>query len=310
MISRWMFQTGRSRAPLIVGLIGACSAACLATSVARAQAGGSEGEGETRPNAQTAMSGGGMTEGRQLDDARARDHFLIATRYYDEGRFAEAAAQFEEAYDLSRRPELLYNAYIAFRDAHNSSGAARMLELYLSRVPDAPDRVNLEARLTQLRRAIEEEERSQRDLESATANAMAERARAEEEARRRAEAEAQPEVWPWVIFGVGAAAAIAGGIVGGVALADTNALLDDCTDGRCRMDQANLDEARDGAKGIALAADLLMFGGGAVAVTGLILGLIFGLPRTPEAESADAAAAEAVLDCGPLYCGGRVQGRF
>ncbi len=271
-----------------------------------------EADEEAHPNMAEAMSGGGMTEDRQLDDARAREHFQIATRYYDEGRFIEAATQFEEAFGLSDRPELLYNAYIAYRDAHRPSDAARTLELYLQRTPEAPDRVNLEARLQELRRAVAEEERNQQQLESAQAAADAERARAEAEARRAAEAEAQPEVWPWIILGVGAATAIAGGVVAGIALNDSNALRSLCTDEdppRCTVSsQENLDEQRDAAKSLALAADILMFGGGAIAVAGLILGLTVGLPGG--AEPAEEGDVQASVECGPGYCGASVRGAF
>ena len=134
-------------------------------------------DGDDHQTAEQAMQGGGMTSDHELDDARAREHFTIATRYYDEGRFIEAAQQFEEAYELSGRPELQYNAYIAYREAHQSRRAAAMLRGYLAAVPNAPDRVNLQARLEELERVIEQDEaRTQRLTD-------AER-RAEEEARR------------------------------------------------------------------------------------------------------------------------------
>lgn len=268
--------------------------------------------GGTRPNAAEAMQGGGMTEDRQLDDARAREHFQIATRYYDEGRFREAAAQFEEAFQLSRRGELLYNAYIAYRDAHEPEEAARTLEMYLDNTPDAPDRVNLQARLEELRRAVAEEQQSAEDLERANAAAEAERQRAEAEAARAAEAEAQPEVWPWIILGVGAAAAIAGGIVGGLALSDSSAILDTCGEnGFCRVSSAeNLNEMRDGAKNLALAADIMLFGGGAIALTGLILGLTVGLGGGGDDSDDGDADVEASAQCGPGYCGAQLRGTF
>lgn len=279
---------------------------CLASAPAVAQE--QEEEQGQRQNMQEAMQGGGMTEGRQLDDERAREHFRIATAYYDEGRFREAAAQFEEAYELSRRPELLYNAYIAYRDAHETADAARTLESFLAESPDAPDRVNLQARLEELRRAVAEEEAEQERLATAQAQAEAERRRAEAEAARAAQAESQPEIWPWIILGVGGATAIAGAVVAGLALNDANALLEMCTDTRCMVSsQENLDEMRNEAKNLALAADIMLFGGGAIAVTGLILGLALGLPGGG-GETAD--EPQATLECGPGFCGGRLRGSF
>lgn len=249
---------------------------------------------ESSPNAEQAMQGGGMTDERQLDDARAREHYIIGTRYYDEGRFVEAATQFEEAFQLSGRPELQYNAYIAYRDAHQARRAAQMLRGYLEAVADAPDRVNLEARLAELERAIALEEEQSQQLTEAQRRAQEEAQRAAEEAAARRQAEAEPEVWPWVILGVGGAAAIAGAVVGGLALSDAMALRADCDqDGRC-VPSTNLVARRSDATNLAVASDLLLFGGGAVAVTGLILGLVFGLGGS--AEEAPAASAFCTSD--------------
>lgn len=67
------------------------------------------------------MQGGGMTDQRQLADEQARAHFRVGQSMYDAGRFAEAAHEFEEAFRLSQRSELLFNAYVAFRDADRKS---------------------------------------------------------------------------------------------------------------------------------------------------------------------------------------------
>src|SRR5690606_29361700 len=106
-----------------------------------------------RAEAQTAPGGRGgesmsqatTTEGDMNDD-RARGAFRLGRQYYAQGRFAEAAAEFERAYGLSGRGELLFNAYLAYRDARDDESAARTLRGYLAEVPDAPDRPHLEAR--------------------------------------------------------------------------------------------------------------------------------------------------------------------
>jgi len=230
--------------------------------------------------AEQAMQGGGMTNDRELDDARAREHFQIATRYYDEGRFIEAARQFEEAFELSGRPELQYNAYIAYREAHQNRRAAAALEGYLDNVPNAPDRVNLEARLEELRRVIAQEEAQAEQLTEAERRAQEEAQRAEQEARARREAEAAPEAWPWVILGVGGATAIAGAIVSGIALSEATALRGECDTTvdppLCRPD-VGLEDRRSEIQTQALVGDVLLFGGITVAAVGLILSLVFGL---------------------------------
>ena len=261
-------------------------------------------------SAQEAMQGGGFTEERQLDDARAREHFRIATSYYDEGRFREAAAQFTEAFELSQRAELLYNAYIAFREAHQSREAANALSTYLDRVPDAPDRVNLTARLEELHRAVAEQEAQEAQLAQAQADAEAAQQRADEEARARQQAEASPEAWPWVILGVGAATAIAGAVIGAIALAEAQGLVDECSNGLCPPD-IGLDERRDDATRFANIADALLIGGGVVAATGLVLGLVFGLGgSSSDGGSSDDTQPTASVGCDGHGCTAVVRGRF
>ena len=264
-------------------------------------------------DAQEAMQGGGMTNDGELDDARAREHFQIATRYYDEGRFIDAAEQFEEAFQLSGRAELQYNAYIAYREAHQSRRAAAMLEGYLRMVPDAPDRVNLEARLEELRRAIAQEEQQQQQLTDAEQRAADEAARAAEEARGRREAEAAPEAWPWVVFGVGAAAAIAGAVLAGLAYSDATTLRGECDAAELCLPQTNFAERRDDIRTFALVGDVLLFGGGGVALAGLILGLVFGLGGSSddgESEGGETDTPEVSATCTGVGCYGTIGGTF
>ena len=48
-------------------------------------------------------------------DMEARQHFMIGKTLYDAGRFQQAAEEFDSAYQLSKRPQLLYNVYVAHR---------------------------------------------------------------------------------------------------------------------------------------------------------------------------------------------------
>src|SRR5262245_26705132 len=82
-----------------------------------------------------------------MTDQQARGHFRLGRELYSQGRFADAAKEFEIAYGLSGRGSLLYNVYLAYRDAQDTVNAARALRGYLTAVADAPDRPHLEARL-------------------------------------------------------------------------------------------------------------------------------------------------------------------
>ena len=86
------------------------------------------------------------------DESEARMHFRVGRAYYDSGRFLEAAHEFEEAYRQSDRPQLLYNIFVAYRDAGRLQEAMEALRRYLELVPDAENRDQLTARLAAMER--------------------------------------------------------------------------------------------------------------------------------------------------------------
>lgn len=93
-------------------------------------------------------------------DEEARVHFRVGRAYYDSGRFAEAATEFEAAYRMSNRAQLLYNIFVAHRDAGNLGPAIDALRRYLDLVPNADDRDQLRARLSSMERLYLEQNAS------------------------------------------------------------------------------------------------------------------------------------------------------
>jgi tetratricopeptide (TPR) repeat protein len=73
----------------------------------------------------------------ELSEARRR--FVLGTGYYDAGRYAAAAREFEAAYLLSGRAALLFNIARAEQRAGEDARAIAWLKRYLAEVPDAPD---------------------------------------------------------------------------------------------------------------------------------------------------------------------------
>ena len=63
----------------------------------------------------------------------ARVHFQLGRVNYDAGRFEDAAREFWRAWELSERPLLLYNVFLARRDMGDLEGAAEALSMYLER---------------------------------------------------------------------------------------------------------------------------------------------------------------------------------
>lgn len=240
------------------------------------------------------MQNGGMTEERDLSDQQARIHFRAGRGLYDAGRFQQAAEEFEMAYRLSQRPELLFNAYVAFRDANDLEGAVRSLGAYLDQVEEVPDRVNLEARLRSMSLALDDQRAREAELE-------AERNRPEPTTPPPAD---ESVFWPWIVMGVGAAAAIAGVVTGALALTDADSLVHDCPNDVCQG-SIPLDDRRSAIHSLGIATDVLLFGGGAIAVTGLILGIVLNSGGSGAAEQPAVSAM-----CGPTGCAATLRARF
>mgnify|MGYP002381417454 CR=1 FL=1 len=81
------------------------------------------------------------------NDRAARDHFNLGRASFSQGDFATAAREFSQAYELSRRPQLLYNIGTSYERLHNWEEANLALTRYLELVPDASDRAEVQARI-------------------------------------------------------------------------------------------------------------------------------------------------------------------
>jgi len=90
-----------------------------------------------------------------IDDleAEARMRFRLARRYYETGRFADAAREFEGLHELTGLPRTLYNAYLAHREAGDLEAARRALVRYIPEAP-AASRDAAIARLETLERLL------------------------------------------------------------------------------------------------------------------------------------------------------------
>jgi tetratricopeptide (TPR) repeat protein len=280
---------------LLAHIVGVVAVLASAGPVA-AQAGA--GEQESMDQATTRES--------DMADAQARGAFRLGRQYYEQGRFAEAAAEFERAYGLSGRAELLYNAYLAYRDAQDEEGSARTLRGYLAQVEQVEDRPHLEARLQAIEAGIAERRATSDAQQAATAEAQ----RQAEEARRRADEAGRPryrtvpgQPWPWVITGVGGAMVIVGVITGAVAMSERSAFDTQCTLQLCPAD-FDLATRRSNLESLAITTDVLLIDGGVVVATGVILGLLFGLDRS------EPIAPEVSASCTGDGCIGLVRGEF
>lgn len=254
------------------------------------------------------------TEG--LDDEAARSRFRIGQALYAEGRFTEAAREFESAYELSRRASLLFNAYLAYRDAGMLEDATRTLGVYLDASPDLEDGPALRARHQAMLRSVEQQ-RAERDAQAAErqrleeererlAREAEEARRREEEQRRRAEAADRGSLMPvgLAVGGAGVAMLATGVVTGLLANAQYDELDENCPDGRCIV---GYDADANSSRGQRLArtTDALLFGGAAVTLTGLVIALL-GTGGSSEDEAPVAASA----GCGASGCEAELRVRF
>jgi tetratricopeptide (TPR) repeat protein len=93
------------------------------------------------------------------DDASrvAMEHFRRGTRAYDLGRFLEAAAEYEKAYEVKENPALLYNLGQAYRGAGEHQKALNAYRAYLRNAPDAPNREEVAHLIEGLKKTLDEQ---------------------------------------------------------------------------------------------------------------------------------------------------------
>lgn len=87
-----------------------------------------------------------------LDAARKR--YEVGERHYVEGRYWQAAKAFEEAYNLSKRGDLLFNAGRAYDRGDYAVRAIESYQGYLSAIAEAPDRAVIEKRIKDLQASL------------------------------------------------------------------------------------------------------------------------------------------------------------
>ncbi len=309
----------RWRAHAALGLLTALGCALLSPlarpSVARAQ------EAASAPTAAPAPG----------DEEKARAHFRLGRAHYDNGDFAQAAVEFEEAYRISQRAALLYNIYLAYRDANDTPHAATALRNYLTLEKDVENRGQLEARLSALERSLADgtasrpaavQPAAQPDAQAAAQSTAAPAVQPEAQAAPAAATAAtapekkRSQVLPLVLIGTGGAM-IVGSLVVDVMVSGKKSDLtklcpnQDCgspSDADYASKQKKVSDLQSSGKSLALVSDILLFGGLAAAGTGAVL-FIMNMGKGGE-SSAPPPATTASLMCLPGVCGGSVRTTF
>jgi hypothetical protein len=266
----------------------------------------------------------------QADEQKARAAFRVGNARYENGEFVEAAQEFEKAYQFSGKPQLLYNIYLAYRDANQPEKAADALRNYLQQSKDVPNREQLQSKLRALEKGLQEEKEKkgaqpavikpvpvviekQPPVESQTPAVRPEQKVAEEP--KEASAAAAPEqssaekssddtvpIISYIAMGVGASMIVGSVVTGVVTTSEQSKLKDKCPNKVC---PADLKSTKDTGETLAIVTDILLFGGIAVAGAGLGL-LLWG---GDDGESEETAATTSV-GCSTKGCSGSVKVRF
>jgi tetratricopeptide (TPR) repeat protein len=233
-------------------------------------------------------------DGLSVDEARTR--FELAERHFDEGEYALALAEFERVHELMEaagHPNAIYVVYnIAFANERlgREAAAVEAYERFLAEsAPDAPNRENAQRQLRELRLR----------LELAAADRRSDDARA---GASRDGTGGGLTISPVgsIVAAVGGASVMAGAVVGAVALMESQRAQESCIDASC---PAAVRGELATAHTLANASDGLLFGGLAVAATGVVL--MFVLPGAP-----DESAASVSVGCTHRGCSAAVRGRF
>ena len=249
-------------------------------------------------------------------EADARAAFERGRALYDSGEFLQAAQAFEEAHRLSGKDALLYNLYLAHRDANQPEQAAEALRGFLAKVPNVENRAQLEARLAALEQGLaREREEREREAASATGSpAAAVEAKAETSSPAPVDAPAAKRsprfITAITLASVGGAMMLTSLATGMVTRSRQNELERECDANKVCFDPSLRDTA-DSGKRLARTTDALLFGGLAVAAAGTVL-LVLDLRANREQARTERRSSRLRLDgtCSGRGCAGLATLRF
>jgi hypothetical protein len=122
----------------------------------------------------------------------ARAHMEQGQAYYLQGRFGEAATEFEAAYEAQPFSAFLYNAGVAYENAGQPGRALDYFRLYLERDPNASDAAAVEQRISGLRETMEARRAAREAAEAAAAEGAPEETSTEVDAVSAPPPEALP----------------------------------------------------------------------------------------------------------------------
>jgi tetratricopeptide (TPR) repeat protein len=110
--------------------------------------------GGNRVQAQGKGASVASSPGPTTIDERTRKSFDAGRAAYDVGDYSRALEQFQQAYELSDRPQLLYNIGQCADRLRLDETALAAFRRYIERVPDAANRYQVEQRISVLQDVV------------------------------------------------------------------------------------------------------------------------------------------------------------
>jgi tetratricopeptide (TPR) repeat protein len=222
------------------------------------------------------------------DVDRAHTVFLSGKQYLDESNYDKAISYFDDAYSIDCSVHaILPIIATAYERKGDKNEAVRALDEYLRRVPNAPDREHVERRIKNLNDQIAREQPSATTATSASsapvsppvasvapeASALPAPATPPPVAPAETTPKTSPGAGPWILAGIGGAAAIGGVVLLGVGAGDIssadklcparNTCPNDAT-GNAAVSKGNSGRSLETAGVIVGAAGLVTLGAGLV----------------------------------------------
>jgi tetratricopeptide (TPR) repeat protein len=234
----------------------------------------------------------------------AKGAHKAATQFFERADYDRAIQYWRDAYQFDcTKPALLLNVANAYEKKGDRKAAVVVLELYLARAPNAPDFKIISEKVANLKASL-------KPTPTPTPGPTASPTTSSPEERPPApppQGDDAPSVVPWVVVGVGGAAAIAGAVLLPIGLSAVSSSEEQCPDRQCDPDDPAsrdaIDQGNAGRTNATIGTIALAAGGGLV-VGGLIWQFAFNQPAN------DAAALRVHPVAGPGTSGVWVSGSF
>ena len=267
--------------------------ALLAAPVAAQPAQGTSSQAGASASGTAGTNGAAVTN---HEDEAARLLFNTAREAFAAGNYEVALQRFQQAYDLSHRPQLLYNIGTTLDRLRRDRDAVAAFERFLAESdPTSPNRTEVEARVRVLRQAIDEEDRQRAEAaaqarahqeELARAQAEAEtQAAAAREAQQQAAADRASGISPVLFYSLAGAAVALGGVGIGLGIRTKN-LNDDyeaLAASGAPVDQVQ--SAYDDAKSSQTLTNAMLFSAAGLAVGAGVTAIFTRWHRAPDASA-------------------------